>query len=59
MSGERTPYFDISYTADELMRLDDTDFDQLEALKGEPEGTALWWHIRREMWAEQDQDQAD
>jgi hypothetical protein len=53
MSGDRLPAFD-TFTGDELMRLDDIDFDQLDALDGDPEGAALWWQLRRLEWSEED-----
>ncbi len=56
MSGDRSeaiPVFD-TFTLDELMRLDDTDLDQLDALDNDPEGAALWWHLRRREWAEEE-----
>jgi hypothetical protein len=56
MSGDKSRVFPVfgTFTGDELMRLDDTDFDQLDALDNDPEGAALWWQLRRQEWAEQD-----
>jgi hypothetical protein len=54
MSGDRPAVF-VSYTLDELMRLDDTDLNQTDALHGAgPEWSALWWNLRRMEWAEQE-----
>ncbi len=54
MSGDSPTAF-VSYTLDELMRLDDTDLDQTDALHGAgPEWSSLWWHLRRMEWAEQE-----
>jgi hypothetical protein len=54
MTGDRPAVF-ASYTLDELMRLDDTDLDQTDALRGAgPEWSALWWNLRRMEWAEQE-----
>jgi hypothetical protein len=53
MSGDRLPVF-YTFTGEELMRLTADDLDQLDALEGEEEGSALWWHIKRQEWAEQD-----
>lgn len=40
------PSFD-TFTLEELMSLSETDLDQLEALKGEIEGTEVWWALYR------------
>jgi len=48
------PYFDTSFGIRELVALTDQDFQELDALAGEAEGTALWWHLRRLEWAEED-----
>ncbi len=53
MSGDGLPVFD-TFTLAELMRLDETDFDQLDALEDEEEGSRLWWHITRQQWADED-----
>lgn len=43
----------ISFTLPELMALTPVDFDELDDLQGEPEGTRLWWQLRRALWAEE------
>jgi hypothetical protein len=53
-AGDRLPVFD-TFTLAELMRLDEKDFDQLDALEDEDEGSRLWWFLTRQIWAEQDQ----
>ncbi len=50
---DRLPVFD-TFTLDELMRLTWDDLDQLDDLEGEAEGEALWWHLRRLEWAEEE-----
>lgn len=52
--GEATPYFDTSFGIRELVALTETDLQQLDDLDNDPEGTALWWGLRRLQWAEED-----
>lgn len=45
--ADMTGFVDTTFTLAELMELTEEDMDQLEALHGEIEGTALWWALWR------------
>lgn len=53
-TAKPAPYFDTSFGIRELAALSHQDLDQLDAFAGDAEGTALWWHLRRLEWAEED-----
>jgi hypothetical protein len=53
MNGDGLPVFD-TFTLAELMRLTGDELDQIDALEDEDEGSRLWWHIKRQEWADEE-----